>query len=167
VVSALLTLFRSGSQPQVQAVSLTTLVAQLPFDMLQVEVSEDPQAQGQEQRPLMADPDLLSAALANLLDNAQRHHARQVWIEGSRTPDDGYRITLRDDSDGMDEAQRARLQTALDSEDYAALPGLGLMLADLVARAHGGRCRLCPRPEGQAAGCLIVLNLRAEPERSR
>jgi two-component system OmpR family sensor kinase len=163
VVSALLTLFRSGSQPHVQAVSLPTLVAQLPFDMLEVRVSEAPAPSGQEYAQLMADPDLLSAALANLLDNAQRHNARHVWVKGERTPNEGYRITLVDDGDGIDDAQRARLQAALDSEDYAALPGLGLMLADLVARAHGGRCRLSPPAEGQAAGSRIVLDLRAGP----
>ncbi|MFN9449915.1 MAG: sensor histidine kinase [Rubrivivax sp.] len=162
VVSALLTLFRSGSQPSIQPVSLSTLVSQLPFDMLQVHVSEGAPPAGQEPRQLLVDPDLLSAALANLLDNAQRHKAQHVWIEGDSTPDDGYRITLCDDGDGMDDAQRARLQSALDSEDYAALPGLGLMLADLVARAHGGRCRLSPPRQEQATGSHIVLTLRRQ-----
>jgi nitrogen-specific signal transduction histidine kinase len=60
-----------------------------------------------------------------------------------------------DDGPGVDEATRTALQTALDSERYDGRTGLGLMLADRVARAHGGRVVLPP----VAAGFAVELQL--------
>ena len=53
------------------------------------------------------------------------------------------------------EPRRAALQSALDAQAYEAGPGLGLMLADRVARAHGGRLAL-PATD---AGFTVELNL--------
>ena len=44
----------------------------------------------------------------------------------------------------MAPARREALQAALDSQRYEDHTGLGLMLADMVARAHGGGVRLPP-----------------------
>ena len=93
---------------------------------------------------MRADPDLLAAALGNLLDNAQRHGAGRVWIE----PVPGGGLRLRDDGPGIDPARRERLQSALDRQAYEDGPGLGLMLADRVARAHRGRLDLPPSDRG-------------------
>lgn len=144
VVAALLTLFRSGADVQRQSIDLTELVAQLQVDGLAVTAEPTPQ--------LEADPDLLAAALANLLDNALRHGATQLHItlhhEGGRPC-----IVLADNGPGIPDAERQRLQAALAAQDYAASPGMGLMLADLVARAHGGVLRL----PAAASGCTVQL----------
>lgn len=139
VVSALLTLFRSGAEPRWEALQLDELLVHLPFEGLDL--------QARQTGPLQADPDLLAAALLNLLDNAQRHGATQV-IVCTRGQGEDTLIELHDDGRGIEPAERLRLQAALDAQDYATLSGLGLMLADLVARTHGGALHLLETPAG-------------------
>lgn len=130
IVAALLGLFRAGGTLQRDVVELESLVARLPVPALQVRVAPGTR--------VVADPDLLAAVLLNLLENAQRHGATRAWIE----PAGEGGLALRDDGPGLAPAQRRRLQAALDEQAYEDIGGLGLMLADRVARAHGGRLRL-------------------------
>jgi len=130
VVAALLTLFRSDAEPMREAVDLAAALRQFPFERLQVDL--------QPTQPIAADPDLLAAALANLLDNAQRHGASRVTVS---TPAPNT-VRLHDDGPGVTAEGRRALCAALDAQAYDDVPGLGLTLADLVARAHGGRLRL-------------------------
>ena len=62
---------------------------------------------------------------------------------------------MHDDGPGVDPALRSELRAAIDAQDYAGRTGLGLMLADLVARAHGGGLSL---PD-DARGFVVDLNL--------
>jgi len=146
VVAALLTLFRSDGEPVREAVDLDDLLRHVPIERLQVDL--------QVTAPVDADPDLLAAALANLLDNAQRHGAARVTVS-TPLPDT---VRLHDDGPGVTPAQRQALCAALDAQAYDDVPGLGLTLADLVARAHGGRLRL-PAVPGEA-GFVVELALR-------
>ncbi|MDO9074364.1 MAG: HAMP domain-containing sensor histidine kinase [Rubrivivax sp.] len=139
VVAGLLALFRSGVEVQRVAIDLPHLAARLPVEGLVV--------QAQAGAAIAADADLLSAALLNLLDNALRHGATTVTLS---TPAPQL-LRVQDDGQGLPQAQRLSLQQALDAEDYAGRTGLGLMLADLVARAHGGRLRLPEVGSGFAA----------------
>ena len=146
MVNALLTLFRSGAELHRQWVDVPALVARMPVAGLEIEsppVGTTPS--------LHVDPDLLAAALANLFDNAVRHGAHRVQV---RVEQD--RLLLNDDGPGIAADRLAQLQTALDREDYAGFTGLGLILSDLVARAHGGRLRLGHGAQGglQAELCL-------------
>ena len=149
VVVALLAMFRSGAEVQRVPLDLATLVARLPVAGLALRVL--PVA-----RPglaLSADPDLLTAALLNLLDNAARHGAQTVTLS---TPAAGV-LQVHDDGSGVTPERRAALQQALNEQDYAGPMGLGLMLADLVARAHGGALLL---PDA-GPGFTAVLRLQA------
>lgn len=130
VVVALLAMFRSGAEVQRQPVDLAALAARLSWPGLALHVQPGP--------PLSADADLLTAALLNLLDNAQQHGAHAVTLA---TPEPGV-LSVHDDGWGLAAGPRAALQQALDAQDYAGRTGLGLMLADLVARAHGGALTL-------------------------
>jgi signal transduction histidine kinase len=134
VVAALLGLFRSADGTaalQRGTVHLEDLISRLPPFSLALDIAPGPD--------LDADADLLSAALLNLLDNAQRHGANRVHLA---VTDDGRVLQLRDDGRGLDAPRREALAQALAEERYADTGGLGLMLADRVARAHGGRVTL-------------------------
>jgi signal transduction histidine kinase len=127
VVAALLALFRSGGTLQREAVNVESLLARLPLDGLTVRMQDRPS--------IDADPDLLAAALLNLLDNVLRHGGRHVDI-GMPRPGT---LRVHDDGPGVEDERRRELQAALEQQAYADKTGLGLMLADLIARAHGGR----------------------------
>jgi signal transduction histidine kinase len=145
VVRALLDLFRAGGDVRRQPIELRELVATLGIEGPAIEVETGV--------PLEADPDLLAAALSNLLDNAQRHGARRVCIA---TPAPGV-VRIEDDGPGMPPERAAALRRALAAQDYEDRMGLGLMLADLVARAHGGALVLPETARG------FVAELRLTP----
>ena len=151
VVVGLLTLFRSGLELQREPLNLHALLDRLAPEGLAVRVLAS--------QPVTGDVDLLTAALLNLLDNAQRHGAHEVLVS---TPAPEV-LRLHDDGEGADAARRQGWQQALDSQDYQGRTGLGLMLADLVARAHGGRLRL---PEA-ARGFAVELHLAPMPDPSQ
>lgn len=148
VVSALLTLFRSGTELHRQPVDVAALLARMPVAGLDI---VSPPAGAPER--LDADPDLLAAALANLFDNAVRHGARHVRVQL-----DADTLVLEDDGPGLPDERLQSLQAALDQEAYGGFTGLGLILSDLVARAHGGRLRL---GHGGSGGLRVALSLPA------
>lgn len=150
VVTALLALFRSGTQVHWQAVDLEELAPQLQVHGLSLQLRTPAR--------LKADPDLLAAALANLLDNAVRHGAAVVALTVEHGPD-GAVVRLQDDGPGVSAAARADLQDALATQRYEGRTGLGLMLADLVARAHGGQVQLPASPTGFS----VALHLPKQP----
>lgn len=143
VVVALIGLFRSGNRLQRGRHGLADLLNRLPVEGLEVIVDVD--------AVVDADADLLSAALANLLDNSSRQGARHVRVTASNPTT----IRLHDDGPGVDAARRAELQALVTSQAYEAGAGLGLMLADRVARAHGGSLLL---PE-VASGFAVEMRL--------
>ncbi|MEO8298160.1 MAG: HAMP domain-containing sensor histidine kinase [Burkholderiales bacterium] len=151
VVTALLTLFRSGGEVHWQTIDLAKLVSHLGFDALLI------RAEGEAS--LWADPDLVSAALMNLFDNSLRHGATEVELRAQHRAD-GVHLLVSDNGSGIPPDERECLQAALDDQDYDARMGLGLMLADLVARAHGGRLQL----PAAGAGGLIDLGLGDVPQ---
>ena len=136
VMQALLTMFRSGSEPQREIIRVAELLPTQAFGELQIDVEAD--------LPVSVDPDLLAAVLFNLLDNAQRHQARHVQLAVTQT-DGMNRLRLRDDGEGCRPERLQSLRAALERQDYgadASSKGLGLVLADLVVRAHGGHMTL-------------------------
>lgn len=135
LVAGLLRLFRAELQPE--HVDARALLAGLPLGGLQLE--DGPAC------PLQADAALLGAALINLVDNAQRHGARRLRL--SQPSPQSLRVD--DDGTGIDAAMRQRLREQLESAGSAD-QGLGLRLAQLVARAHGGRLVLPDTEHGFA-----------------
>lgn len=150
VVSAIISLYRSSTDLRRRCVDLKALLEALPAPDVSIELAASP--------TVWADPDLLAAALSNLLDNAQRYGARRVRIESYHDAD-GHALVICDDGPGLPDTQRARLQQALDAQAYEGRTGLGLMLADLVARAHGGRVRL----HASGGGLRVHLGLGPLP----
>ncbi len=139
VVTALLTLFRSGGEARRLPLELSDFIRNLPMDGLQLKVEGSCHVH--------ADADLLAAALINLLDNSRRLGANEVQCRFVQD-EGGTRIRLQDNGPGADEATLARLRRALHTQQYEHDTGLGLMLADHVARAHGGSLDLLPCTQG-------------------
>jgi two-component system OmpR family sensor kinase len=146
VVTAILSLFRASSTPSLESVDLEQLVQRLPFDQLAITVEA-----GQK---VLADPDLLAAALVNMFENSARHHASKVLVRVMQD-ESSTRIQVTDNGSGMTSATIRYLQHSLDSKRYEGQLGLGLTLADLVARAHGGGLELLQN-EGGASMQLIL-----------
>ena len=141
LVLALLRLFRAEPELRRKPLDVRTLLAGLPLGDLQLD--DGPPLQ------LDADAELLAAALLNLVDNAQRHGATRLSL--SAIPG-GLRIA--DNGQGLPPGRLDALRENLQSDQPA--PGLGLRLALLVARAHGGWMEL-PAVE---RGFVIDLHLQ-------
>lgn len=150
VVTALLTMFRAGHDPHPAVIDVEDLIQNIPVDGLEVHL------EGKDQ--LVADPDLLSAAVLNLLDNAVRYGARNVLVRWQREPVTGVQeLCFCDDGPGVGPERLLYLQQVLDSQEYHQI-GLGLTLTDLVARAHGGRARVDHNPTGGFAVRVQLMN---------
>ncbi len=154
VVNALLTLFRSNAELDLQDVWLPDLVPRLPVDGLDVHTIQH--------GPLRADPNLLAAALANLLDNSLRHGAANCWIS-CQPAVGGTSITVRDDGPGADPERLRAIRAQLLDPASDTPVGLGLKLASLVARAHGGRLEVDhAAPDGRGFSVTLALWLRPD-----
>ncbi len=159
VVSALISLFRAGGEMKWQRVSLPELVGRLPVRGVNVTV-DAPQ-------PLVCDPDLMSAALMNLLDNAARHQARDVAIRVAPQAG-GVLIEVTDNGQGMSPDRLLQVQSALATGAKDGVLGLGLTLTDLVMRTHGGAVQVCSGPvtnpidPAAVQGTVVRLSLPAK-----
>ena len=103
--------------------------------------------------PVRGNRELVSQALANLVDNAIKYARPDVKINGAPTEvlikagGEGDRITLSvaDRGPGIPDADRGRVvERFVRLEQSRSEPGsgLGLSLASAVARLHGGELKL-------------------------
>lgn len=114
--------------------------------------------------PLPAVPlhrELLSQALANLIDNAMRHAGSggEIGLALSLSAD-ALRLTVSDRGRGIPEADRAQATARFGRLDSArSLPGagLGLALVEAVARLHGGRLELDDNAPGLLATIVVPI----------
>jgi signal transduction histidine kinase len=108
--------------------------------------------------PLSARPvhrELLSQALANLIDNALKYApGTQIRLSLARTPGGGIALSVADEGPGIAEADRAAALARfgrLDDARGQSGAGLGLALVDSVARLHNGRLSLGDNSPGLVA----------------
>ena len=153
VITSLLALFRSNAALDLQDVDLGGLVAYLGLDGLTLHVQQD--------CAIRADPNLLAAALANLLDNALRYGARSCWL-ACHAVEGALHLNVRDDGPGVTTERSLELQAMLDSPAQAEHLGLGLKLAALVARAHHGKLSI-ESGSTAAGGFSVTLSLWTGP----
>lgn len=127
---------------------------------------------GEDEGLLLADPELITRALVNLLNNAVRHCAAGGQVTLCVAHDAGggqWLCTVRDDGEGLDEARLAQLLQAMDG--HAGLRsgpvsgrarglGLGLLVARTVVSRHGGELSAWSAP-GQ--GCTFAIALPVAP----
>jgi two-component system sensor histidine kinase TctE len=145
VVGGLLALGRAASPLDWHPFDARELAKVVLGGRLQADVS------GLEQAPaLQGHLDLISAAVANLVDNAARHGASQVVVTAA-VQGTTQQVRVVDDGPGVPPERLQALRDALvrfdgHGEVVGAL-GLGLTLAAAVARAHGGRVEVnCGQP---------------------
>ncbi len=104
-------------------------------------------------------PLALRRAVANLVDNALRHAQGTVVILTRRERAHAV-IEVLDRGPGIPEGDAERLKRPFtrrdDSRAGAPGAGLGLAIAERVARAHGGRLELGPRAGGGLAARLYL-----------
>lgn len=111
--------------------------------------------------PMAVHRELLSQALANLIDNALRHAASGGALALSVSRGRGaVRFTVADHGPGIDPADREEAVRRFGRLDRArSLPGagLGLSLVEAVARLHGGRLELADHTPGLRATIVIPV----------
>lgn len=95
---------------------------------------------------MTGDRDLITQALANLLDNAIRHTPPRTSIVLAAGVEDGRPLlTVRDNGPGIPEADRAAVLqrfVRLDSSRTGKGAGLGLALVAAIAQRHGATLEL-------------------------
>ena len=106
--------------------------------------------------------ELLTQALANLIDNALRHAGEGGAITLRLALADGEaRFQVEDRGPGIAEADRAQALRRFGRLDAArSLPGagLGMALVEAVARLHGGRVELGDNAPGLVAAVVVPVS---------
>jgi two-component system sensor histidine kinase TctE len=109
--------------------------------------------------PYAGDPILLQSAVRNLIDNAMKYSPPDHAIEIEVRAQNGIQISVRDEGPGFPDEEietlTARFKRGQNAGDTIG-SGLGLTIAQDVAKAHGGSIDLSNRPEG---GACITLSL--------
>jgi len=116
--------------------------------------------------PVRANRELISQAVANLVDNAIKYAAAgtangerpQIVLTAESKDNNRIQLAVGDTGPGIPPADRARaVERFVRLEQSRSLPGsgLGLSLAAAVARLHGGELRL----EDNAPGLRAVIDL--------
>lgn len=118
-----------------------------------------------EQAPLHGNRELISQALANLVENALKYGQPPNGASGSANVTIGAKteggevlLSVADRGAGIPEADRARaVERFVRLEASRTLPGsgLGLSLASAVATLHGGELRLSDNSPGLRATLVL------------
>ncbi|HEY6868494.1 MAG TPA: ATP-binding protein [Novosphingobium sp.] len=108
---------------------------------------------------VMADREMVSRALANLIDNALKYGGSDIVVATRETSGEAM-LEVTDNGPGIAPADRARAVerfTRLDSARTRSGAGLGLAMVAAVARLHGGRFELASPLEGRGLTARMVF----------
>lgn len=118
--------------------------------------------EGAVAEPIAMHRELLSQAIANLIDNAMRYAAEGPRIDVRLARGEaGLRLTVADRGPGIPAHARAealRRFGRLDDARSQPGAGLGLTLVDSVARLHGGSVELGDNAPGLTATILLPVS---------
>ncbi len=109
---------------------------------------------------LQGDGILLQAAMQNILDNAIKYSPIESDISVELTQSDDIRLTIRDQGRGFggaDPEHITKRYTRGGNVGDVVGSGLGLTIADEVARVHGGRLEIAENQEGGGACVSLVF----------
>jgi two-component system nitrogen regulation sensor histidine kinase NtrY len=152
--------FSRMPRPSLKPVDVGPLVTQVlslyqsRSESVSIDLAIDPRTP-----PILADRDLLSRALGNLIANAFEAMP-QGGVLRVRTghQDDSVSIEIADTGPGLTEEQRTRLFTPYYTTKKGGT-GLGLAIAQSIVSDHGGRIDVRSEP---GCGTVFTLKLRAE-----
>jgi signal transduction histidine kinase len=108
-----------------------------------------------------ADRELLSRALANLIDNAVKYGGNRIAL-ACRAEGPWALVTVADNGPGIPEADRERVVerfTRLDNARTRPGAGLGLAMVNAVAQLHGGALELSRGDTPELSGLVTTLRL--------
>jgi signal transduction histidine kinase len=110
---------------------------------------------------VFVDPDKFTQVVTNLVENGVRHGEGvvRVSLEGY---DEGVRLLVDDEGDGIPEDLRKRVFTKFWKGGARGGSGLGLYLVGGLTRAHGGTVTIAQAPGG---GARIVTEWPSEDRR--
>ena len=114
---------------------------------------------------VMVDYDLLKTLLINLVDNSVKAGSSKITLQGKEEAG-SYRISVRDNGCGMEEEVLSRITEAFYMVDKARSrkqhgAGLGLALADRIARIHGSSLQF---QSSRGAGTEVTFCLKCAQE---
>lgn len=116
-----------------------------------------------EERPIIADPIMLSEAVENLLDNARRYGCPTGGEVGLELEFEKHEVAIRvtDSGQGIPEDVRDRVFDRFFrlSDDGSGGCGLGLAIVRRVAESHGGSARVVQCGEGTAVELRIPVGI--------
>lgn len=144
IVGQFIDFARVGTDEVPETVDLTALVQRaaldaMPADRLQFELPVSCAMQGR--------PVALRRAVMNLVDNAARHAGGMVGVR-LRCVSGGAELAVLDRGPGVAPGDRHRLVQLFIRGDGSKGSGLGLAVADRIARLHGGALELRNREGG-------------------
>jgi len=100
------------------------------------------------------DPGLISQILANLVDNARKHAQTDIMVEVTKS-ETRIRLSVRDFGTNFDLERIQKVRAFQPHVSKRASLGLGLFLAETMARAHRGSLSF----EEASPGLLVILDL--------
>lgn len=112
--------------------------------------------------PFKGDRILIQAALQNILDNAIKYSPDDSSIVAQVKVGADITLSITDQGRGFDTKDTTHLTTRFargENVGEVVGSGLGLTIADEVARTHGGSMKIAPNPKGEGACVSIVLPL--------
>ncbi|MXQ09227.1 sensor histidine kinase [Alphaproteobacteria bacterium GH1-50] len=105
---------------------------------------------------------LLQSALQNIVDNAIKYSPEDTTVEVALSAGETIRLAVTDAGRGFGgadvEALKGRFARGRNVDDIVG-SGLGLTIADEVARAHGGRLEIAANRNGGGACVTLVFPL--------
>lgn len=115
------------------------------------------------------DPELVTRAIVNILDNAVSHVGPTVRLHiiVQHTPGGSAQLVVIDDGPGIPQDlapavfQRFRLGDASRSQGGS---GLGLAIVEAIMHGHRGSVRLLPNQKGEGARFALTFPVAAAPE---
>jgi PAS domain S-box-containing protein len=159
--------------PALEPIQASEIVGEV-CDILQPRVEETGVALDRDVPPeageLQADPEALRALLVNLLENSldacrldKKKDDHRVTI-GAAGDDGHVTFTVSDNGIGMDRETCDKAFSLFFSSKGSEGTGLGLFIADKIARAHGGEIRLESEVE-KGTRFVVTLPRKPSPER--